>query len=117
VVSQLEAILRELQPAIVITFGPDGIYGHPDHVNVYRLATEAVMRYGATADQGPALYYQATPRERVLETRSRSVHAVAEGTLVAWDVDRAPHRPRDGGQRPQAEDPPAGKPARKPAAG
>jgi hypothetical protein len=32
-------------------------------------------------------------RERVLETHRRSVHAVAEGTLVAWDVDRAPHRP------------------------
>jgi hypothetical protein len=32
-------------------------------------------------------------RERVLETRRRSVHAVAEGTLVAWDVDLAPRRP------------------------
>ena len=32
-------------------------------------------------------------RQTVLETRSRSVHAVAEGTLVAWDVDRVPHRP------------------------
>jgi hypothetical protein len=32
-------------------------------------------------------------RERVLETRRRSVHAVAEGTVVAWDVDLAPRRP------------------------
>ena len=33
--------LRELQPQIVITFGPDGLYGHADHIAIGQLATKA----------------------------------------------------------------------------
>jgi LmbE family N-acetylglucosaminyl deacetylase/predicted GIY-YIG superfamily endonuclease len=71
VIAQLAAILRELRPAIVITFGPDGIYGHPDHLKIHRVATEAVVRYGSTVAHGPALYYQAIPRERIIEMAKR----------------------------------------------
>jgi LmbE family N-acetylglucosaminyl deacetylase len=39
--SRLMALLRELRPQVVITFGPDGISGHPDHVTVSRWATAA----------------------------------------------------------------------------
>jgi LmbE family N-acetylglucosaminyl deacetylase len=28
----------------VLTFGPDGAYGHPDHVAISQLATTAVAR-------------------------------------------------------------------------
>jgi LmbE family N-acetylglucosaminyl deacetylase len=38
---RLVRMMRLLRPQIVITFGPDGIYGHPDHVAVSRLATQA----------------------------------------------------------------------------
>jgi LmbE family N-acetylglucosaminyl deacetylase len=41
VVSRLMALLRELRPQVVITFGPDGISGHPDHVTVSRWVTAA----------------------------------------------------------------------------
>ncbi len=34
-------MMRLLRPQIVITFGPDGIYGHPDHVAISRLTTRA----------------------------------------------------------------------------
>jgi LmbE family N-acetylglucosaminyl deacetylase len=40
-VSRLMALLRELRPQAVITFGPDGISGHPDHVTVGRWVTAA----------------------------------------------------------------------------
>ncbi|HZS08534.1 MAG TPA: PIG-L deacetylase family protein [Blastocatellia bacterium] len=33
--------IRELRPQVVITFGPDGLYGHEDHIAVGRLTTEA----------------------------------------------------------------------------
>ncbi len=33
--------IRELRPQIVITFGPDGLYGHDDHVVIGQLATRA----------------------------------------------------------------------------
>ena len=33
--------IRELRPQIVITFGPDGLYGHADHIAIGQLTTRA----------------------------------------------------------------------------
>ncbi len=57
--------LRRIRPQVVITFGPEGAYGHPDHVAICQLATAAVMRAADAAyhpDRHPAhcvskLYY------------------------------------------------------------
>ncbi len=35
-------VIRQLRPAVVITGGPEGIYGHPDHVAISRVVTAAV---------------------------------------------------------------------------
>jgi LmbE family N-acetylglucosaminyl deacetylase len=41
-VGKLVHLIREIRPQVIITFGPDGIYGHYDHVAVHRWATAAV---------------------------------------------------------------------------
>jgi LmbE family N-acetylglucosaminyl deacetylase len=41
-VGRLVRLIRDLKPQVLITFGPDGIYGHYDHIAVYRWATIAV---------------------------------------------------------------------------
>lgn len=33
--------IRELRPRVLITFGADGLYGHPDHVAIGELTTQA----------------------------------------------------------------------------
>lgn len=43
-VSQLMNAMRRLHPKAVVTFGPDGISGHPDHVAISRLTTTAFDR-------------------------------------------------------------------------
>ena len=40
-VAKLVRAIRELKPQVLITFGPDGIYGHYDHIAVHRWATIA----------------------------------------------------------------------------
>ena len=35
--------IREWRPQVVVTFGPDGAYGHPDHVAICQLTTSAVF--------------------------------------------------------------------------
>jgi LmbE family N-acetylglucosaminyl deacetylase len=42
--------LRRVRPHVAVTFGPDGAYGHPDHVAISQLATAAVV---AAAAPGP----------------------------------------------------------------
>jgi LmbE family N-acetylglucosaminyl deacetylase len=39
--------LRRIRPHVVVTFGPDGAYGHPDHIAISQLTTAAIV---ASAD-------------------------------------------------------------------
>jgi LmbE family N-acetylglucosaminyl deacetylase len=36
--------LRRVRPHVVITFGPEGAYGHPDHIAISQLTTAAIVR-------------------------------------------------------------------------
>ncbi len=70
VVGRLTALIRRLRPGAVITFEPDGGYGHPDHIAVSRHTTAAVRAAAdprAYPEAGPAwngarLFYTALPR-------------------------------------------------------
>lgn len=60
VVTRLCGIIRQVQPDTVLTFGPDGITGHPDHQVVSAWATAA---FDLAATAGARLLY-ATLAER-----------------------------------------------------
>jgi LmbE family N-acetylglucosaminyl deacetylase len=51
--------LRRIKPQIVISFGPDGAYGHPDHIAVSQLTTAAVVRAAGPDYRVSKLYYLA----------------------------------------------------------
>jgi LmbE family N-acetylglucosaminyl deacetylase len=38
---EVAAWLRRLRPAVLVSFGPEGIYGHPDHLAVHRAVRRA----------------------------------------------------------------------------
>lgn len=66
IVAQLAAHVRRIRPDVVVTFGHDGLYGHPDHIAISQFATAAVMRAGFHAGgftdaghQVSKLYYRA----------------------------------------------------------
>ncbi len=52
VVKRVESVLREERPDVVITFGADGITGHPDHITIGEAATEAFHRLRADGGAG-----------------------------------------------------------------
>ena len=52
VVGRVEAILRDTAPDVVVTFGPDGITHHHDHVQAGRIGTEAFHRARARGERG-----------------------------------------------------------------
>ncbi|GAB5898134.1 MULTISPECIES: N-acetyl-1-D-myo-inositol-2-amino-2-deoxy-alpha-D-glucopyranoside deacetylase [Mycolicibacterium] len=41
-VGALVDIIREMRPHVVVTYDPDGGYGHPDHIQTHRVTTRAV---------------------------------------------------------------------------
>jgi N-acetyl-1-D-myo-inositol-2-amino-2-deoxy-alpha-D-glucopyranoside deacetylase len=78
---QVARLIRELQPETLITHGPEGGYGHPDHLAVSAFTTRAFELAGDPAAElegapfAPArLYYTAIPRsfmERVPAFQNR----------------------------------------------
>jgi LmbE family N-acetylglucosaminyl deacetylase len=56
-------VLRDLHPDAVITFGPEGGTGHPDHRLVGVVTTEVVQ--SGERDASPSLYYPSLPTERM----------------------------------------------------
>jgi LmbE family N-acetylglucosaminyl deacetylase len=67
-VQRLEELIDEIRPDVVVTFGPDGITGHPDHAAVSRWATAAWRAVGS----GTLLYATST---RSFLRRHRALHA------------------------------------------
>ncbi|MEP7115922.1 MAG: PIG-L family deacetylase, partial [Ilumatobacteraceae bacterium] len=45
-VRSIIALIEETRPDVIVTFGPDGITGHPDHVAVSRWTTAAAAAVG-----------------------------------------------------------------------
>ncbi|MCA1840500.1 MAG: PIG-L deacetylase family protein [Actinomycetota bacterium] len=55
-ISKIVEVMRQVKPDSVLTFGPDGATGHPDHKAVSRWATEA---FRLAAPLGSRLYHAA----------------------------------------------------------
>jgi LmbE family N-acetylglucosaminyl deacetylase len=60
--SDILGTIRRLRPDVVVTFGEDGLYGHPDHIAIHERTTAAVAALGTDA---PALYYVTMPGGRM----------------------------------------------------
>lgn len=72
-VAKIVAHLRAERPQVVITFGPEGGYGHPDHIAISQFATAAIV---CAAD--PA--YTGTAAVSVPDT----THRVDKLYFLAW---------------------------------
>ena len=55
----IAAVMAALMPDVVLTFGPLGLTGHPDHVAVHRATVAAFHRYRHRTTGQPRLYYKA----------------------------------------------------------
>ena len=60
----IAGIMRQFDPDAVITFGADGGYGHPDHVAISELTTEAFRAHARDRNRGQRLYHAVFPARR-----------------------------------------------------
>jgi LmbE family N-acetylglucosaminyl deacetylase len=110
-VARLVPLIRAIRPEVVLTYGADGIYGHPDHRHIYEAAVAAVEAAGnpayddasgAAPWQTPALYFGTAPREDLLAMLDRpdsplaSISAEARAQLgtprseITYEIDISP---------------------------
>lgn len=78
--ARLVPMIREIRPDTVVTFGEDGVYGHPDHLHLHHVVKRAVADAGdpnwehnepPAAWQTPYLYFATAPREDLEELLAR----------------------------------------------
>ncbi len=76
IANRIVNIMREVQPEVVITFGPDGISGHPDHKAISK-ATTVAFEMSTEAGNGPRkLYYVTIPESVLTDVGSEDVNGV-----------------------------------------
>jgi len=91
-IERIAAHIRRWRPDVVVTFGPDGAYGHPDHIAISQFATAAVVAAAdtaAVAGEGAAagphavskLYYLAWPAStwRAYQAAVRMLSSTVDG--------------------------------------
>jgi LmbE family N-acetylglucosaminyl deacetylase len=66
--------IRRIRPQVVVTFGPDGAYGHPDHVAVSQFTAAAIVD-------------AAGPGQVAQDAAATGAHAVSKLYHLAWPAD------------------------------
>jgi len=92
VVERILAVVRELRPQVMLTFGPDGLSGHPDHIAIGHWASEAFQR----AENVSGLYTVAVPQSLATRLGMPQIHAVPDSQIAVtvevsavWDAKLA----------------------------
>lgn len=96
-IGRIVALVRRVRPQVVVTFGPDGDYGHPDHVAISQFTQAALVAAaypGYQPESAPycvaKLYYLVNSREleAIIKGLTAEVGIDVDGVrrqLVAWD--------------------------------
>lgn len=86
----LAEILAEVAPQVVVSYGPDGGYGHPDHVRAHEITMAAAGASVSTVDR---VFYTVTSRR-----------ATEAGVSAVSTMDGRPFRLPRPGELPVTED-------------
>ncbi len=77
-VADILSVMEDVKPQVLLSFGPDGLSGHPDHVAVGAWTAESFRR----AEHAAALYTLAVPRSLAERLNMRQVHPVPNETIA-----------------------------------
>ena len=82
--------IRRIKPQVVATFGPDGAYGHPDHIAVSQFTTAAVVRAACPDYAVSKLYHIAWSAKLWAEYQAALKKLISKVDGVERQVDPAP---------------------------
>jgi LmbE family N-acetylglucosaminyl deacetylase len=77
-VAEIQSVVAAVQPQVMLTFGPDGLSGHPDHIAIGQFATET---YRLSGDVN-ALYTLAVPQSLADALGMSQIHALPDETIT-----------------------------------
>ena len=74
--AKIAAHMKRIRPHVVLTFGPEGAYGHPDHIAISQLTTAATMYAAGSAHDAHGL------------ERGDPPHQVSKLYYMAWTKNK-----------------------------
>ncbi|HVB13699.1 MAG TPA: PIG-L family deacetylase [Candidatus Dormibacteraeota bacterium] len=77
-VTRLSELIERYRPQVVVTYGPDGGYGHPDHIRAHEVARGATIKTGIPSK----LYYTIFPKSLA----RRVLDQMKEAGIDPWDL-------------------------------
>lgn len=78
IVAEILSVVADIRPQVMLTFGPDGLSGHPDHIAIGQFASEAYHR----ATDVNALYTLAIPQSLTEKLGMKQIRAVPDETIT-----------------------------------
>jgi N-acetyl-1-D-myo-inositol-2-amino-2-deoxy-alpha-D-glucopyranoside deacetylase len=81
-VGLLAAVIDEFRPHVVVTYDPEGGYGHPDHIQAHRVTTAAVER---AQWRVPKFYWTVMSRTAMQEALDAADDVPAEWVKISID--------------------------------
>jgi len=72
IISEIAIHIRSIRPQVVITFGPEGGYGHPDHIAISQFTLASIVRAG----------------DAVFNTLGFAPHTVSKLYWMAWPASK-----------------------------
>ncbi|MCZ4605812.1 N-acetyl-1-D-myo-inositol-2-amino-2-deoxy-alpha-D-glucopyranoside deacetylase [Streptomyces sp. Lzd4kr] len=68
---ELVEVILEVRPQVLVTYDPDGGYGHPDHIQAHRVAMRAAELAVDAGWEIPKVYWNRVPRTAADEAFAR----------------------------------------------
>jgi LmbE family N-acetylglucosaminyl deacetylase len=84
-IAHILSVVNEVRPQVLLSLGPDGLSGHPDHIIIGQWTSEAFR----CAEGVAALYTVAVPQSLAQRLDMRQVHPVPDETITLT-VDVSP---------------------------
>jgi N-acetyl-1-D-myo-inositol-2-amino-2-deoxy-alpha-D-glucopyranoside deacetylase len=99
-IGKLVAIVREARPSVMVSYDPNGNYGHPDHINAHRIAIGAweaaadpQIYPDAGAPHAVAKFYETAFSREAMLAMMLEMHA--RGLELPWDFGEAIAKARE----------------------
>lgn len=80
--AKLATLIEQYRPQVIVTYDENGFYGHPDHIQAHRIATQA------TRDTGiPRKLYHTAVAKQDIAMVSKLISEMMPERAEAWEFD------------------------------
>ncbi len=87
---RLAVIVREERPDVVVTYTPDGTYGHPDHIRAHHTTVAALDLLDREGWSPGKAYLHAIPRSFIAQMRERASELGLDESTAAMRIQGVP---------------------------